>query len=141
MKRGLDISTKFNSQDLIYLESGSGAAVGWSSYSTFSVAYKVAGNHIYIMYFIQGVSNSATAELLIPLPSDNTIMNTATGRVFDRVSVTRNNGGNYLKSTSRIAFQSDGIRMKITFFNGLSAAFTASGVKAVRGIISLPITL
>jgi hypothetical protein len=99
--------------------------VGWSVYTTKRIRYKVVGNIVYIMYDIQGTSNSTSTSFTLPIISKNASIIFMTYGV-DNGSTQIALGGSS-GSINNITFQ------RYSSFTGINASWTAGGSKQIIG--------
>lgn len=104
--------------------SATSAVVGWSSFTTKSIYYKRLGKTVFISYWIQGTSNSATTTFTMPNTSSNTIRFAASGLATD--NGVGSAGGGLVQ-----VLPNDNV---VNLFKDMSGTvFTASGAKTCRG--------
>ena len=121
---GGDLPNQINTPWIDFSEQST--IVGWSSYTTKIIRYKVVGKMVFIDYFIQGTSNSTNTSFTVPIQSSPTQGYSATV-----ITVTNNGTTGFGKSALNAS------TTIVNFANGITAAFagswTASGTKLIIG--------
>jgi hypothetical protein len=120
---GGDLPNQINTPWIDFSEQST--IVGWSSFTTKSIRYKIVGNIVYVLFTIMGTSNSATTNFTVPLIIKNNI-------VFINYSVDNGIGGlglGYMTSANinTISFQ------RYSALNTQTPTWTASGNKQIIG--------
>jgi hypothetical protein len=120
---GGDLPNQINTPWIDFSEQST--IVGWGSFTTKRIRYKVVGNIVYLMYTIDGTSNSATTSFTLPIIAKfaNIIFMTygADNGAF-QIALGTSSG-----STSSLLFQ------RYTAINSATATWTASGNKQIVG--------
>lgn len=108
--------------------SATSTIVGWSSFTTKVIRYRVIGKQIFVQFNIAGTSNSTSTTFTIPNICKNI------SPAFTAYST--NNGVN-----AGITYASASINTNIISFysSGTGAVWTASGTKSIRGNFYLEI--
>lgn len=99
--------------------------VGWSSFTTKIIKYRVIGKQVFVQYQLQGTSNSATTTFTLPNTSINIEVN--------QNNLTVDNGVVSL-GFLQIANNANVVSFsKWTAINSNTSTFTVSGTKMVKG--------
>jgi len=108
--------------------SATSTIVGWSSFTTKQIRYRIIGKQIFVQFNIAGTSNSTLTNFTLP----NNCLNISPA--FTAYST--NNGVN-----AGITYASASINTNIInfFSSGTGAAWTATGTKSIRGNFYLEI--
>jgi hypothetical protein len=151
--------TQFNFQDFPdtgWVDfSNDATIVGWSSFDTRGrvLIYKIVDNILYVIYRLDGTSNSTSAYFTIPVNLKREFENKQTPGVTDAnpfymaYSCSSTNNGTlnagtlYVYKRTSLQTAKGGLYCLGTFgtTNGHSATWTASGTKRLRGQFFLPI--
>ncbi len=120
---GGDLPNQINTPWIDFSEQSS--IVGWSVYTTKRIRYKVVGNIVYIMYAIEGTSNSTSTSFTLPIISKNAsivFMTYGNDNGAGQVALGSSSG-----SVNSITFQ------RYTTISALTTTWTASGTKQIVG--------
>lgn len=126
--------------------------VGWSSFDTNGkiLIYKIVDNILYVIFRLDGTSNSTSAYFTVPVnmkrefqigatPSDSTPLQ----MIFSCSSTDNNtlNAGSAFVSENTAFGKREGILVNCGFgtISGHSTTWTSTGVKRVRGQFFIPI--
>jgi hypothetical protein len=140
MKRGPETNTRIKNSDWVFLKDDAVITTGWSAFTTRRLGFKIVGNQMFVIMFIQGTSNSTTAEVVLPVGiTKDMMLDSASAFYMDKTCSVRDNGGNFVVGLVRIESQANAGK-KFRFFNGV-VNFTSSGVKVVRGQWTFPINI
>ena len=119
---GGDLPNQINTPWIDFSEQST--IVGWSSYTTKVIKYKITGNMLLCNFNIEGTSNSATTSFTVPYGSKNIFLDSG-GQLF------LNNGGavigRFSCANNVVSFQ---------YWNNLTSTtstWTASGTKRIQG--------
>lgn len=105
--------------------SATSTIVGWSSFTTKIIRYRVIGKQVFVQYQLQGTSNSATTTFTLPNTSINIEVN--------QNNLTVDNGVVSL-GFLQIANNANIVSFsKWTAINSNTSTFTVSGTKMVKG--------
>jgi hypothetical protein len=100
--------------------SATSTIVGWSSFTTKVIRYRVIGKQVFVNFYIEGISNSTSTTFTLP--------NTALYGSINYLRLT-NNG-----VISESFFRLIGSSSTVTFFTTVtSTTWTASGTKTIQG--------
>lgn len=112
-----------------YATSGGGAwvdysatstIVGWSSFTTKIIKYRIIGQQLFCIFYLEGTSNSVNTTFT--LPNNSLTFNETAGRYANNGAVT--SGYTRINNASNI----------ITFLSAIgSTTWTASGSKSISG--------
>lgn len=100
--------------------SATSTIVGWSSFTTKTIRYKIIGKQMFISIQLSGTSNSASTSFTLPQQNKNTYVDAPNYSVNNGISVV---------SYFDVAINSS----TVTCLNGFSTTWTASGTKQVFG--------
>ena len=120
---GGDLPNQINTPWIDFSEQST--IVGWSVYTIKRIRYKVVGNIVYIMYAIEGTSNSTSTSFTLPIISKNAsivFMTYAADNGVAQIALGSSSG-----SVNSIIFQ------RYTAINAATATWTASGSKQIVG--------
>ena len=120
---GGDLPNQINTPWIDFSEQST--IVGWSSFTTKSIRYKVIGNTVCVLFNIQGTSNSATTNFTLPVIIKNVIlfMNYA----VDNGTASIGLGYMTASNINTISFQ------RYSALNTPTPTWTASGTKQIIG--------
>jgi hypothetical protein len=104
--------------------SASSTIVGWSSFTTRQIFYKIVDNMMFVNFFLEGTSNATTANFTLP-------NNVALSSIMLGAFII-NNGGISTNQVGRIDCASGSATINV-FRDNTGTAFTASGTKRVQG--------
>ena len=101
--------------------------VGWSSFTTKNMKYKVVGNIVYVYFIFDGTSNSASTTFTLPIPPKIPI---AFPFAFnaDNGFYTIGGFGNNTSSNIITCYKTNS-----TSSTGFTTTWTASGIKTIVG--------
>ena len=99
--------------------------VGWSSFTTKIIRYRVIGKQVCVQYQLQGTSNSATTTFTLPNTSINIEVN--------QNNITVDNGVVSLGLLQVPNNSNSCVLQKWTSINSVTPTFTASGSKVAKG--------
>ncbi len=121
---GGDLPNQINTPWIDFSEQST--IVGWSSFTTKIIRYKVVGNIVYVNYSLGGVSNSTTTSFTVPFvakaPTVAAAGFTADNGIFTTTGYVGIAGNNVL-----------GRRPTSNTNVGISTTWTASGTKEITG--------
>ena len=120
---GGDLPNQINTPWIDFSEQST--IVGWSSFTQKTIRYKIVGNIVYVLFNIQGTSNSATTNFTLPFIIKNQIlfMNYA----VDNGTASIGLGFMTSANINTISFQ------RYSALNSPTITWTASGSKQIIG--------
>lgn len=103
--------------------SATSTIVGWSSFTTKQIRYKIIGKQMFIQCNIDGISNSINASFTIPNNSIN---------ISEVVTVNRNSNNGVASSTFGMTRVLINQNIVTSFINNAGGTWTSSGSKFIE---------
>lgn len=108
----------------------SSTIVGWSSFNYKHIAYGRLGKRIWVIFRLDGISNSTAASFTLPYAAESTVF--PVGANIGNLLITAYDNGAYVATVGKVVV-SPGSNTANCFSSLASAAWTASGTKIVEG--------
>jgi hypothetical protein len=123
---GGDLPNQINTPWIDFSEQSS--IIGWSSFTTKIIRYKVVGNIVHVTYFISGISNSTTTSFTVPFLIKISGAS-ATALTVDNGTATTTGYLLFSANSNNLLARKPISRTDV----GSSATWTASGTKEIQG--------
>jgi hypothetical protein len=114
--------------------SATSTVVGWTTFTQKTIRYSVIGKLLIVEYFISGTSNATTTSFTLPLASA-----TVSGMIWANNNQTQNNAVNYMGYSNITSNSSTATFGYYPTGSTITATWTASGTKLIRGLLTIEI--
>jgi hypothetical protein len=114
--------------------SATSTVVGWTTFTQKIIKYSVIGKLLIVEYFITGTSNATTTSFTLPQASA-----TVSGMIWANNNQTQNNAVSYMGYSNVLSNSSTATFGYYPTGSSITATWTASGTKTIRGLLTIEI--